>query len=161
MSVDISAIRKSDAPGNPNAIAVGLFGEEASQIMRYAGMSEKMRAIGFYEYNPSLDIDGQTAQLIGIMLWCFIEGFYQRKHEYPYKDKEKLTKFIVTVEKRDQEIVFYKSKMTNRWWMEIPGYEDQAKFQTHYMLPCSYADYEQAMRNELPDRWVAALARFV
>jgi arginase family enzyme len=69
MSVDISAIRKSDAPGNPNALVVGLSGEDASQIMRYAGMSEKMRTVGFYEYNPSLDIDGQTAQLIGIMLW--------------------------------------------------------------------------------------------
>ncbi|MCL2682505.1 MAG: formimidoylglutamase [Bacteroidales bacterium] len=161
MSVDISAIRKNDAPGNPNAFVTGLFGEEASQIMRYAGMSEKMRAIGFYEYNPSFDIDGQTAQLIGIMLWCFVEGFYQRKHEYPYKDKEKLTKFIVSVDEHDQEIVFYKSKTTDRWWMEIPGHEDKAKFQAHYMLPCSYADYEQAMRNELPDRWVAALARFV
>ena len=160
MSVDISAVRKGDAPGNPNAVTVGLFGEEASQIMRYAGMSEKMRTMGVYEYNPSLDIDGQTAQLIGIMLWCFIEGFYQRKHEYPYKDKEKLTKYFVTVEEHDQEIVFYKSKTTDRWWMEIPGHEDQAKFETHYMLPCSYADYEQAMRNELPDRWVAALARF-
>jgi arginase family enzyme len=161
MSADISAVRKSDAPGNPNAVVVGLFGEEASQIMRYAGMSEKMRAVGFYEYNPSLDIDGQTAQLIGIMMWCFVEGFYQRKHEFPYKDKDKLTKFIVAVEEHDQEIVFYKSKISDRWWMEIPGNEDIAKFQTHYMLPCSYADYEQAMRNELPDRWVAALARFV
>jgi len=161
MSVDISAVRKSDAPGNPNAVVTGLFGEEASQIMRYAGLSEKMRTIGFYEYNPSLDIDGQTAQLIGIMLWCFVEGFYQRKHEYPYKDKEKLTKFMVAVEEHDQEIVFYKSKTTNRWWMEIPGHEGKAKFHEHHMLPCSYADYEQAMRNELPDRWVAALARFV
>ncbi|MCL2028170.1 MAG: formimidoylglutamase [Bacteroidales bacterium] len=159
MSVDVSAIRKSDAPGNPNAVATGLFGEEASQIMRYAGRSEKMRAIGIYEYNPSLDVDGQTAQLIGIMLWCFIEGFYQRKHEYPYKDKEKLTKYIVSVDEEDQEIVFYKSKTTDRWWMEIPGNED--KYQAHYMLPCSYADYEQAMQNELPDRWVTALARFV
>jgi len=161
MSVDISAVRKSDAPGHPHVLPIGLFGEEASQIMRYAGMSEKMRAIGLYEYNPSLDIDGQTAQLLGIMLWCFIEGFYQRKHEYPYKDKDKLTKYIVTVEEHNQEIVFYKSKFTDRWWMEIPGHEDKAKFQTHYMLPCSYSDYEQAMRNELPDRWVAALARFV
>jgi formiminoglutamase len=57
--------------------------------------------------------------------------------------------------------MFYKSKTTNRWWMEIPGHEDKTKFHEHHMLPCSYADYEQAMRNELPDRWVAALARFV
>jgi len=161
MSVDISAVRKNDAPGNPNAVVVGLSGEDASQVMRYAGMSEKMRTIGFYEYNPSLDIDGQTAQLIGIMMWCFVEGFYQRKHEYPYKDKEKLTKYIVFVEEHEQEIVFYKSKASNRWWIEIPGHEDKSRFQTHHMLPCSYADYEQAMRNELPDRWISALARFV
>ncbi len=161
ISIDISAIRKSDAPGNPNALPTGLFGEEASQIARYAGMSEKTRAIGFYEYNPSLDNDGQTAQLIGIMLWCFIEGFYQRKHEYPYKDKDKLTKFIVTVEEHNQEIVFYKSKTTDRWWMEIPGHDTDAKYQKHYMLPCNYSDYEQATRNELPDRWVSALSRFI
>ncbi|MDR2907004.1 MAG: formimidoylglutamase [Bacteroidales bacterium] len=162
LSVDISAVRKSDAPGNENAMPVGLFGEEASQIMRYAGMSEKMRAVGFYEYNPSLDIDGQTAQLIGIMLWCFVEGFYQRKNEFPYKDKDKLTKFIVAVDEHDQQVVFYKSKQTDRWWMEIPANESQrTKFETHYMVPCSYSDYEQAVHNELPDRWVSALARFV
>ncbi|MFN8133913.1 MAG: hypothetical protein U0Z17_01300 [Bacteroidales bacterium] len=34
-------------PGNANAIPNGFYGEEACQLMRYAGMSDKISSIGF------------------------------------------------------------------------------------------------------------------
>src|SRR5690606_28223373 len=42
LSFDISAIRSSDAFGNANAGPNGFFGDEACQICRYAGMSDKL-----------------------------------------------------------------------------------------------------------------------
>ncbi|MCB0446836.1 MAG: formimidoylglutamase, partial [Gelidibacter sp.] len=54
ITVDISAIKHADAPANPNASPNGFYGEEVCQIMRYAGISDKLSSIGFYELNPSL-----------------------------------------------------------------------------------------------------------
>ena len=63
ITVDISAVRQSDAPGNGNASPNGFYGEEICQIIRYAGLSDKLSSIGFYEVNPSLDINNQTSHL--------------------------------------------------------------------------------------------------
>jgi formiminoglutamase len=52
LSVDISAVRQSDAPGNEHASPNGFYGEEICRICRYAGMSDKLSTAGFYEFNP-------------------------------------------------------------------------------------------------------------
>ena len=41
ISVDVSAIRFPDAPGSHNESPNGFYGDEACQLMRYAGMSDK------------------------------------------------------------------------------------------------------------------------
>src|SRR5690606_3752835 len=83
LSFDISAIRSSDAFGNANAGPNGFFGGEACQLCRYAGMSDKLSSIGFYEFNPVYDQNGQTALLLAQMVWYFIDGFYHRKKDFP------------------------------------------------------------------------------
>ncbi|MEN9640236.1 MAG: hypothetical protein RLZZ262_2105, partial [Bacteroidota bacterium] len=83
VSFDISAVRMSEAPGTGNAGPNGFYGNEAAQLCRYAGMSDKLTSFGIYEYNPSFDREGQTAHLIAQMIWCFIEGVSQRKMDYP------------------------------------------------------------------------------
>lgn len=154
LSFDISSVRNSDAPGNHNTTPNGFYGEEACQIVRYAGLSDKLTSIGFYEYNPRFDNEGQTAHLIAQMIWYFLEGFYSRPHDFPFRDDEDYLKYHVTISGHKQDITFYKSKKTDRWWMEIPlPAEQRAKYERHYLVPCSYKDYQQATREEIPDRW--------
>jgi len=154
VSFDISCIRQSDAPGNGNASPNGFYGEEACQIMRYAGISDKLTSIGFYETNPAFDKGEQTSHLVAQMIWYFIDGFYNRKNEYPVKNKTELMKYRVTVKNLSNEIVFYKSKKSDRWWMEVPCPTNLlTKYERHYLVPCSYADYQSACREEIPDRW--------
>lgn len=154
LSFDISSIRRSDAPGNGNAGPNGFYGEEACQIVRYAGLSDKLTSIGFYEYNPSLDQNGITAELIAQMIWYFFEGFYKRRKDFPLRDKEKYTKYIVHIDEGNHEIEFFKSKVTGKWWMKVPvANEMGAKYERHYLVPCAYSDYERAMQNDVPDRW--------
>lgn len=151
---DVGAIRQSDAPGNANASPNGFYGEEACQIVRYAGLSDKLSSIGFYEYNPEFDQNGQTAHLIAQMVWYFIEGFSQRKHDIPHEQKEDYIKFRATIDNLNSEILFYKSKKSGRWWMEVPiNHEDAEKYKKHFMVPCSIEDYNTAKRDEIPDRW--------
>ena len=154
VSFDISAIRNSDAPGNGNATPNGFYGEEACQIVRYAGLSDKLTSIGFYEVNPKYDRTGQTAHLVAQMIWYFLDGYYQRAHDSPFKNEEDYLKYRVTISDHKEEIVFYKSKKTDRWWMEIPlPAEQRIKYERHYLVPCSYKDYQTACENDIPDRW--------
>ncbi len=154
ISFDMGAIRQSDAPGNANASPNGFYGEEACQICRYAGLSDKVSSIGFYEVNPGFDKNETTAHLAAQMIWYFIEGFYNRKGDFPHKDKKDYLKYIVTLDNHIDEIVFYKSKKSGRWWMEVPLLnEDTEKYRRHFMVPCSYKDYETASQKEVPDRW--------
>ena len=154
VSFEISAIRQSDAPGNGNASPNGFYGEEACQITRYAGLSDKLSSIGFYEINPAFDTNKQTAHLVAQMIWYFIDGFYNRKQDYPIVDKSEYTKYRVSIKDHDHEIVFYKSNKSDRWWMDVPyPINHQIKHERHQMVPCSYRDYETACRDEMPDKW--------
>ena len=154
LSVDIGAVRSADAPGNGNANPNGFAGEELCSIVRYAGLSDKLSTIGFYEYNPVFDTREQTAMLIAQAIWYFLEGYSQRKDDYPARAREQYVKFHVKMQDHKEEIIFYKSKKSERWWMEVPVETDlMTKYERHYMVPCSYRDYQDAMDNNIPDRW--------
>jgi formiminoglutamase len=154
ITFDISAIKHSDAPANPNASPNGFYAEEACQIMRYAGMNDKLSSIGLYELNPKFDQNGKTAHLAAQMIWCFFDGFYNRKNDFPSRTNPDYIRFHVVLQDDKYEINFYKSKKSDRWWMEIPypPHKD-LKFERHTLIPCSYKDYELAINNEIPDRW--------
>jgi arginase family enzyme len=154
LSFDVSSIRQSDAPGNKNASPNGFYGEEACQIVRYAGISDKLSSIGFYEINPSIDNGNQTSHLVAQMIWYFIEGFYSRKHDFPVKEKSEHLKYRVSIKDHKYEIVFYKSKKSDRWWMEVTCPTNlKSKYERQYLVPCSYKDYQMACKEEMPDRW--------
>lgn len=154
LSFDVSAIRAGDAPGSFYAGPNGLTGEEACQICRYGGMSDKLTSIGFYELNPKFDLRGQTAYLVAQMIWYFLDGFANRNHDLPDKNKNDFVSFRVVLEEHGEELCFLKSKKTDRWWIEVPRKEDSEKKPEHnYFIPCSYEDYQTALRQEIPDRW--------
>ncbi len=158
-SFDITAIKSSDAPGNANAQPFGLTGEEACQICWYAGMNEKLSSAGFYEYNPVHD-DAQkkTASVIATMIWYFIEGYYHRKQESNFKSNDFL-KYVVSMPVEPETIAFYKSKLTEKWWMEVSHARPGARYTRNAIVPCSYADYQTATKGELPERYIGALAK--
>jgi arginase family enzyme len=154
ITVDVSSIRFSDAPGNANGTPNGFHGEEICQIIRYAGLSDKLTSIGFYETNPQYDRNGQTAHLVAQMIWYFMDGFYNRPHDFPFKNDDDYIRYRVAITDHKEELTFYKSKKTDRWWMEIPLQSEQRiKYQRHYLVPCSYQDYQTACTNDIPDRW--------
>jgi arginase family enzyme len=161
-SFDMSAIRQSDAPGNANATPNGFYGEEACQMVRYAGMSDKITSAGFFEMNPALDRNGQTAHLLAQMIWYFIDGFYHRQDDHPSASNENYIRYTVQVTDFDDGIVFYKSKATGRWWMEIRCSDNiREKYRRHYIVPCSAADYETALQDEIPNRWWQAYQKLM
>ena len=150
LSIDMSAVRKMDAPANNNATISGLNAEDICKITRYAGISDKLSVLGIYEYNASKDTDFITAELIAQMLWYFIEGVNFRSYEFPSKDLKNFKKYIVIIE--DETFHFYKSDISGRWWMEI-NVKVNNKTKRETLIPCTYSDYLSANRQEVPERW--------
>lgn len=150
---DMSSIKQSDATATTKASPNGLYGEEACQLMFYAGQSEKITSIGIYEYDALKDSSNHTAKLISQMIWYFMEGFYKRKNEMPQYNRNGYMKYMVALSNTNHEVIFLKSTKSDRWWMEIPITDNYTKFQRHHIVPCSYKDYQQACNNEMPERW--------
>ncbi|HHN47664.1 MAG TPA: arginase, partial [Bacteroidales bacterium] len=53
------------------------------------------------------------------MIWYFLEGFYNRKNEDPTQSLNDFIRYVVPVGDAEEGIVFYRSKKSDRWWMEI------------------------------------------
>ena len=153
ISFDIGAIRASDAMGNANATPNGFYGEEACQMCRYAGFNDKLSSIGFYEFNPAYDINGQTAMLLAQMIWYFIDGYYNRKKDFPLQPKSQYLVYKTTLRHEEHEIVFVKSKKSDRWWMQVPYPSGGSLNERYHLVPCRYEDYTTAISGEMPDLW--------
>ena len=160
LSFDISAIEYSYASSNVYSSPNGLSGEEACKIMRYAGVSDKITAVGLFEYNQSLDSNNQTSYLLAEMMWYFVDGYMIRKNEL-HPNVKYCTKYTVAFEDGKNEIVFYKSQNSGRWWMGVPFRKEGEQELQNYYVACSYRDYEIANQGEIPDRWLKTLNKFV
>lgn len=164
ISFDMSAVRLTNAPAVTDSSLFGFSGEEACRIARYAGLSDHVSSMGIYQYNPNLDSSQQpTARLVAQMIWHFVEGVYARKYDLPEIDERNFLKYIVNFKDLDHELTFLKSKKSSRWWMKIPMANklnaDNEQQDNYEWLPCAYADYEMACREQIPDRWMRAYLR--
>jgi len=157
ISIDMGAVRHSDAPGASIPSPNGFFGDELCQITRYAGLSEKVEQIGFFEFNTAGDLNGQTAHLCAQAAWYFLEGLSHRVKENPIDTPEHIKKFIVNLDVAGHNIVFHKSTLSERWWMEIPVKNPVTGH--NFFVSCSYEDYQQASNEEIPERWWRYLHR--
>jgi arginase family enzyme len=154
VSIDVTAVQSSFSGNfsefNPN----GFNGKEICSLTRYAGISDKVSAFGIFNFNTV----SQEEILIAQMVWYFIEGFSFRSNEYPFGSKEKYIKYIVPIE--DEELVFYKSNISGRWWIEIPFLTNvNNKLKRITLLPCTNEDYLAACEQEIPERWWKAQRR--
>jgi len=157
ISIDMGAVRHSDAPGASVPSPNGFFGDELCQITRYAGLSEHVKILGFFELCPSSDMNGQTAHLEAQAVWYFLEGLTHRIRENPLDTPEHIKKFIVTLNTAGHDIIFHKSTLSERWWMEIPVKNPVTGY--NFFVSCAYEDYQQACNQEIPDRWWRFLHR--
>lgn len=156
LSFDISAIRASDAPAIKGSSPNGFTGEEACQICRYAGLSDRLSSIGIYNFNPVFDRNDQTAQLIAQMIWYFTEGFYNRKDDKLTLTEKDFYRYIVHLDEGHHDLLFWKSRKSDRWWLEVSVPQLGKKKNKPMLIPCSYNDYKIASAGELPERWIKA-----
>jgi hypothetical protein len=94
------------------------------------------------------------AAIIAHSIWYFLEGVESRKGDFPIGSKKDYLRFTVVLDDTNQELVFYKSNKSDRWWLEVPYPPNEfSKFERHHLVPCNQFDYDNAMNNELPNIW--------
>lgn len=148
----VRAVKYADAPGQFSASSSGFDIDEACQICRYAGMSEKLKAFGIFGFNAE---ERPTAETIAQTIWYLCDGIEARKQDYPVST-DCLTEYIVELKQLDHPLTFWKSQKSGRWWLELPSLEEKKR-----LIPCTYNDYKIASQEELPDRLVHAMRRFL
>jgi hypothetical protein len=147
VSIDLASIKSSDSGNNTPFMPNGFNGKEICTLSRYSGISDKVSLFGIFNHNNTK----QESVLIAQIVWYFIEGFHYRSNEYPFGGKENYIKYIIPLE---EELVFYKSDKTDRWWIEIPFIStSNNKLKKSALLPCSYDEYIGACNQEIPERW--------
>ena len=148
VSLDLTSVKSSDSGNFTNFQPNGFNGKEICALARYAGISDKVSCLGIFNHQGSK----QETALIAQVIWYFIEGIHYRSNEYPFGSKDNYIKY--TVPNEEEDVVFYKSDKTERWWIEIPFFSNSNnKLKKNSLLPCSHDDYLAACNQELPERW--------
>jgi formiminoglutamase len=158
LTFHLQALKHCEAPGVAGPSVSGFFLEEACQLARYAGMSDKLTSFGLFGLDMAHDPQGLTAQAAAQILWYCTDGVLNRKGDYPASLKG-LTEYVVDIASLNYQITFWKSAASGRWWLQVPV-DTKRKHLRHRLIPCSYQDYQAACRQELPDRFFKAFKRF-
>jgi arginase family enzyme len=147
VSIDLFSVKSSDSGNFTKFTPNGFNGKEICALARYAGISDKVTSFGVFNHASTAN----EKELIAQIIWYFIEGFHYRSNEYPFGTKEEYIKYIVTLE---DELIFYKSNKTDRWWIEIPFLSSSNnKLNKTTLLPCTNEDYLEACKGVIPERW--------
>ncbi|MEE4115102.1 MAG: formimidoylglutamase [Marinilabiliaceae bacterium] len=156
ITFDISSVRQSDAPGTFAPSPNGFYTEEICLLARYAGLSDRLKIFGIFEVNPILDSRNQTSALAAQLLWFMLEGVVQRTPEAGLIGNDRNGRFVqyhVSIDDLEEELLFVKSTVTGRWWMEIKATKGKP-----WYLACSHKDYLKANEGEIPGRWLRAVS---
>lgn len=159
LSVDLTSIRASDMQNKNYTSPNGFFANEMCSLLRYAGISDKLSSVGIFNYFSNQH--QVTEELVAQLIWYFNEGYANRKGDFPIAAKKEYRKFRVFLQDVQEEIIFFKSNKSARWWIEVPypGISD-SKYLRHQMVPCSFQTYKEAMKGEVPDLWWKTYQKF-
>ncbi len=153
VSLNADVIRNSEATAQISKSTNGFFGEELCQISRYAGISDRVKGFSLNGFALEKDDNQLTANLMAQAIWYFIDGFMNRKGDYPLKEQN-LTQYIIKLKSLNTEISFWKSTLSGRWWIQLPKDKNGGK---NLLIACTYEDYLEATKEEIPDRLIKAL----
>jgi formiminoglutamase len=152
LNIDLQAIKASDFKGKEYHSPNGFYAEQVCQIAKYTGISDKISSFGIFNLFPGTSLEAH--ELIAQIIWYFIDGVADRRGDFPKCAKTEYKKFMVHHEAFENDLIFYKSNKSERWWMEVPHpKKEHSRYDRHHLIPCDQEDYEFALKNEIPDLW--------
>jgi len=155
LSLDLSVVKRADAPNTNHGTSNGLFSDEVCRVTRYAGISSRLTSAGFFGLQPGLSFEAPDTHLMAQTVWHLLEGYCGRREETLDVTDPAYLHFIVTIPGAEP-ITFYKNQRNEKWWMGVPaaGKRSRQLELNEYLVPCSESDYSLALKGEIPERWL-------
>lgn len=148
ISFDFTSVKQNDQPAHLGIMPNGFGGDEFCQLAWYAGLSDKLKAIGFFNLDIEQDVKSQGLGLAAQAVWHALEGFTLRYNDFPVKELDSYRQYIVHLEDYEIDIKFFNNPENDRWWLEVPG-----DGKNKAIVACSRDEFEEASKNDIPERW--------
>ncbi|MDR1169272.1 MAG: hypothetical protein LBK97_00365 [Prevotellaceae bacterium] len=148
-SLDMASIRKSEIADSLYSSLNGLYSEEACLIARHAGISDNLKIANIFCHDK-IEKNGQKNELIAQIIWHLVDGFANRANEIMLNNVNGIKKILISLEQPAEQLIFYYSSITNRWWMEIQKKTEKNPL----IIACTEDDYKTACRHDIPLRWI-------
>jgi hypothetical protein len=152
VSMDMTAVKSNELQGGLTQVN-GFTAQQFCALARYVGISDRVRFVGLCNIPESSTSSNLTAQAV----WYIIEGMHYRVNEYPFSTKENSVRYVVSCD--DQELIFYQSSLSKRWWLEVRP-EHDSNLET-VLISCSEEDFYTAEKGTVPERWWKAIRRSI
>ncbi len=147
-SFDMGVLKYTDAPATRQKNPNGLRGEEACQLARYAGLSNRLKVFGLFGLDAGEEKNCMTVKLAAEIIWYFLDGVANRP------ESGEMVVYQVEVDGLEKPVVFYREPGTNRWWFEVQSIHGEKA-----LGACSEEEYRKASENEIPGRWLKYLQK--
>ncbi|MDR0726196.1 MAG: hypothetical protein LBF59_09370 [Prevotellaceae bacterium] len=148
-SLDMASVRKPEIADSLYSGLNGLYSEEVCLISRHAGISDNLKIANIFCHDK-IEKKSQKNALIAQIIWHIIDGYANRADEKALNNVNGIKKILINLEQPAEQLVFYHSDITNRWWMEI-GEKSEGK---PFIISCTEDDYRTACRQDVPLRWL-------
>ena len=156
--IDMGSIKGVESDSSVYNAPNGFKSDQICKIMHYAGISDKLSALAILNVIPAQN--GNASGLIAEMIWYFVDGYSQRVGDFPVGSKSGYKKFYVHLDDFEDDLVFYRSNKSERWWLEVKYPAGKEKlYNRHQLVPCNSEDYENALKNNIPDLWWQTLQK--
>lgn len=149
LNISLNSVKFSDAPAARFSSPNGLSGDEMCQLAFYGGYSSSLKVFCISDIETAADPRNTTSALASQALWYLFEGLANNTYEDPGLNPENFAKYHIHIEMANQDLAFYFSSLTQRWWMEVSLESDKRKI----LVSCNASDYELACKQEIPERW--------
>lgn len=139
MVVDLNVLSSSVVQLKDNKIT-GLSADTLIQLIKFASHSPNLKALILNTGNIIENQSKSAAEILATGIWYFLEGILQGQHKPSQNDE----KYFVSINETEEPILFIHSLKYDKWWFQLEsGSKNYA---------CTYAEYEQTVNGDLPDR---------
>ncbi len=148
VSFDIKSVKSGDI-NNAHQYPNGLSSYEFCSLSRFSGSSSKSNVISFFE-NWDFSI---MNSLLAEAVWYVIDGYNSRINENPKDDSDDFVYYYIEVD--NYKFKFYKSLLTDRWWVEFIN--DELISVEKDIISCTANDYYNCKKSIISERILTRL----
>ena len=148
VSFDIKSVKSGDI-NNAHQYPNGLSSYEFCSLSRFSGSSSKSNVISFFENWDFLIMNSLLAEAV----WYVIDGYNSRINENPKDDSDDFVYYYIEVD--NYKFKFYKSLLTDRWWVEFIN--DELISVEKDIISCTANDYFNCKNSIISDRILTRL----